>query len=133
MRVVLDTNVIISAMFFSGPPSRILSAWIEDRFELVLSPEGVRAAVGMNMKDPDRTFKNSDIVKMHAYRDALPSVQSAFVLYAGFVSRGYPALDGGLGGIDGVGAIALKPGGPPDDLRDHLGAAECAGRGGGAR
>ncbi len=39
MKVVLDTNVLISAIFFSGPPSRILSAWIEDRFELVVSPE----------------------------------------------------------------------------------------------
>jgi len=39
MRVVLDTNVIISAIFFWGPPSRILSAWLEDAFELVISPE----------------------------------------------------------------------------------------------
>jgi len=39
MRVVLDTNVLISAIFFSGPPSRILSAWIADRFDLVVSTE----------------------------------------------------------------------------------------------
>lgn len=39
MRVVLDTNVLISAIFFSGPPSRILAAWIDDRFELVVSAE----------------------------------------------------------------------------------------------
>ena len=39
MRVVLDTNVLISAVFFSGPPSRILSAWFDDRFELVVSAE----------------------------------------------------------------------------------------------
>jgi uncharacterized protein len=39
MKVVLDTNVLISAVFFSGPPSRILSAWIDDEFELVVSPE----------------------------------------------------------------------------------------------
>jgi putative PIN family toxin of toxin-antitoxin system len=39
MRVVLDTNVLISAVFFSGPPSRILSAWIDDRFDLVVSTE----------------------------------------------------------------------------------------------
>lgn len=38
MKVVLDTNVLISAIFFSGPPSRVLSAWIDDRFELVVSP-----------------------------------------------------------------------------------------------
>ncbi len=39
MRVVLDTNVLVSAIFFSGPPSRILSAWLEDKFELVVSAE----------------------------------------------------------------------------------------------
>jgi uncharacterized protein len=39
MRVVLDTNVLISAVFFTGPPSRILAAWIADRFDLVVSTE----------------------------------------------------------------------------------------------
>lgn len=39
MRVVLDTNVIISAIFFSGPPSRILSAWIDEEFELAVSTQ----------------------------------------------------------------------------------------------
>ena len=39
MRVVLDTNVLISAIFFSGPPSKILSAWIDDGFDLVVSTE----------------------------------------------------------------------------------------------
>jgi len=28
MRVVLDTNVLISALFFAGLPGRILAAWI---------------------------------------------------------------------------------------------------------
>jgi putative PIN family toxin of toxin-antitoxin system len=39
MRVVLDTNVLISAIFFSGPPSRILAAWIDERFELAASTQ----------------------------------------------------------------------------------------------
>jgi putative PIN family toxin of toxin-antitoxin system len=39
VRVVLDTNVLVSAIFFSGPPSRILSAWLEDKFELAVSAE----------------------------------------------------------------------------------------------
>ena len=39
MRVVLDTYVFISAIFFTGPPSRILSAWIADQFDLVVSTE----------------------------------------------------------------------------------------------
>jgi len=39
MKVVLDTNVLISAIFFSGPPSRILAAWIDDEFEIVVSTD----------------------------------------------------------------------------------------------
>lgn len=39
MRVVLDTNILVSGIFYSGPPSQILSAWLEDRFDLVVSEE----------------------------------------------------------------------------------------------
>lgn len=39
MRAVLDVNVIISALLSpEGSPARVLRAWIEGRFELVLSP-----------------------------------------------------------------------------------------------
>jgi putative PIN family toxin of toxin-antitoxin system len=37
MKVVLDTNVVISGIFFSGNPARILQAWADGRFELVAS------------------------------------------------------------------------------------------------
>ena len=39
MRIVLDTNVFISAIFFDGIPGRILTAVQEDKFELVTSLE----------------------------------------------------------------------------------------------
>jgi predicted nucleic acid-binding protein len=39
MRVVLDTNILVSAIFYSGRPSKILSAWLDDRFDLVVSAE----------------------------------------------------------------------------------------------
>lgn len=39
MRVVLDTNVLMSGIYFSGLPARILAAWTEGRFELVSSVE----------------------------------------------------------------------------------------------
>src|SRR5262245_11504343 len=39
MRVVLDTNVLMSGIFFSGLPARIVAAWSEGRFELVSSVE----------------------------------------------------------------------------------------------
>jgi putative PIN family toxin of toxin-antitoxin system len=39
MKVVLDTNVLVSGIFFSGPPAEILRAWSHGKFKVVLSPE----------------------------------------------------------------------------------------------
>ena len=39
MKVVLDTNVLISGIFFSGPPSEILKSWHEGNIHFVLSSE----------------------------------------------------------------------------------------------
>jgi len=39
MRIVLDTNVFISGIFFSGPPSQILKAWKDKHIQIVLSEE----------------------------------------------------------------------------------------------
>ena len=38
MRVVLDTNVVVSGVFFGGVPGRILSAWSAGKLVLCLSP-----------------------------------------------------------------------------------------------
>ena len=38
MRIVLDTNVFISGIFFSGPPYEILKAWRDGRVQILLSP-----------------------------------------------------------------------------------------------
>ncbi|MEX0599801.1 MAG: putative toxin-antitoxin system toxin component, PIN family [Rhodothermales bacterium] len=37
MRVVLDTNVLLSGFFFGGVPGRILEAWRDGKVRLVLS------------------------------------------------------------------------------------------------
>ncbi len=37
MKIVLDTNVFVSAVFFGGVPGRILEAWRDGRLQLVLS------------------------------------------------------------------------------------------------
>jgi putative PIN family toxin of toxin-antitoxin system len=39
MRVVLDTNVFVSGVFFSGIPGKILEAWRDGRITLVTSPK----------------------------------------------------------------------------------------------
>jgi len=39
MRVIIDTNVLISGIFFGGPPAKILEAWHGSELQLVVSPE----------------------------------------------------------------------------------------------
>ena len=54
MRAVLDTNVIMSAVFFGGVPLDVLSAWHSGEFELVVS-EAVMSEyreIAERMKNP---------------------------------------------------------------------------------
>ena len=37
MRIILDTNVFVSGIFFTGPPYQILKAWRDRKIELVVS------------------------------------------------------------------------------------------------
>jgi len=39
MRVILDTNVFVYGIFFTGPPYQILKAWQDGKLKLVISPE----------------------------------------------------------------------------------------------
>jgi uncharacterized protein len=39
VKFVLDTNVFVSGVFFSGPPFQILKAWNDGKIKLVVSPE----------------------------------------------------------------------------------------------
>ena len=38
MKIVVDTNVLISGTFYPGPSSRILDACMRGEFQIVLSP-----------------------------------------------------------------------------------------------
>lgn len=38
MKAVLDTNVLVSGIFFGGVPRQVLDAWADGQFELFLSP-----------------------------------------------------------------------------------------------
>jgi len=38
VKVVLDTNVLVAGVFFSGPPAAILRAWRDGGFALMVSP-----------------------------------------------------------------------------------------------
>jgi putative PIN family toxin of toxin-antitoxin system len=39
VRIVLDTNVFVSGVFFTGPPFQILRAWRDGKVKLIASPE----------------------------------------------------------------------------------------------
>jgi uncharacterized protein len=39
MKIILDTNVLVSAVFFGGIPGRLLEAWVDGAVTLVLSPD----------------------------------------------------------------------------------------------
>jgi putative PIN family toxin of toxin-antitoxin system len=39
VKIVLDTNVFISGIFFHGPPAQILEAWKSSEIQIVLSKE----------------------------------------------------------------------------------------------
>jgi putative PIN family toxin of toxin-antitoxin system len=39
VKIVLDTNVFISGVFFGGPPYQILDAWRHGKIEIVLSED----------------------------------------------------------------------------------------------
>jgi putative PIN family toxin of toxin-antitoxin system len=39
MKIVLDTNVFISGVFFNGPPYQILKAWREGRIRMLISDQ----------------------------------------------------------------------------------------------
>lgn len=55
------------------------------------------------------SWKEEDIIKMHAYRDAIANVVGAFVLYPGRETVLYPTFHAKRR-YEGVGAIALRPG-----------------------
>ncbi len=38
-KVVIDTNVFVSGIFFSGPPYQILKAWEDDQIQIAVSEE----------------------------------------------------------------------------------------------
>ncbi len=63
------------------------------------------------------SFKWTDIAKMHAYRDALPAVRTAFVLYPGDEFEEF-VVEGDERGA--VGAVPLVPGRGDETLVAHL-------------
>lgn len=62
MKIVLDTNVFISGIFFSGPPYQILKAWRNGKVDNVLSEE-IFAEYQRVALELSRQMKGVDITK----------------------------------------------------------------------
>ena len=79
MKVVIDTNVVVSGLFFGGIPGQILSAWNAGQIELVLSAailaEYREVGAELSSRHPDLEFEsfaailllNSDVVDAPQY------------------------------------------------------------------
>ena len=69
MRIILDTNVLVSGIFFGGPPFQILNAWRGNKLQLVMSTdilaEYQRVATVLGQKYPQ--------VDLHPVLDLLTS------------------------------------------------------------
>ena len=70
MRVILDTNVFVSGVFFSGPPYDILDAWRHGRLTLVVSPEILNEyeRVGRELAHQFRTVDLAPSLELLAFR-----------------------------------------------------------------
>ena len=54
MKVVLDTNVLISGIYFGGIPGKILEAWGARRFQLLVSTEILQEYLNVAERLADR-------------------------------------------------------------------------------
>jgi putative PIN family toxin of toxin-antitoxin system len=78
MRVILDTNVILSAIFFGGVPGRILTAYRDGKLTIVLSPEILdeyrTTAVRLAKKFDVEYEEILDWIAVHSEMMAVPSL-----------------------------------------------------------
>jgi putative PIN family toxin of toxin-antitoxin system len=64
--LLLDTNVFISGIFFSGPPSQILNAWKNSKIQIVLSQEILKEyqRVAVSLSDKFTTIDILPIIEL---------------------------------------------------------------------
>lgn len=77
MRIILDTNVFVSGIFFTGPPHQILEAWRAGKLKLVISPEILeeyqRVGAALAEQFPTVSLKRIlELVMIHAEMVAAP-------------------------------------------------------------
>jgi len=63
VKVILDTNVLLSGIFFSGPPYVILKAWQEGKIEIIVS-EDIIAEYQRVAEELSQQFPSVDIERI---------------------------------------------------------------------
>ncbi|MEN9339745.1 MAG: hypothetical protein RIQ62_1057, partial [Bacteroidota bacterium] len=98
---------------------------VKNFYELISKPMGEELTEEENNQlikqekeeEKEGTYKNQDLLKMHAYKDAIRRTGGAYVLYPGEVNkkpfRGFHEL------IPGLGAFVIKPS-KDDKDKEHL-------------
>ncbi len=85
-----------------------------------LSDDAVNAQLDAEKREESRgTYKRADLLKMHAYRDAIRRSQGAYVIYPG--DNGASTRRQGFHEVlPGLGAFAMRPGAGTNALEDFL-------------
>jgi len=125
VKVVLDTNVFISGIFFGGPPGKILKGWRDGRFTLVLSPEILeeyqRVADALSKKYPpvdltellELIVVEADMIQAEPLNEPVSADPDDDMFIACALASGARLIVSGdkhLLGVDGYGGIeVLKP------------------------
>ena len=82
MNIVLDTNVFVSGIFYSGPPYQILQAWRDHIVQIVTSPEILdeytRVLEELGTQHPDISILPIiDFLTLHTHIVLAPPLQAA--------------------------------------------------------
>ncbi|MBI4352802.1 MAG: putative toxin-antitoxin system toxin component, PIN family [Candidatus Omnitrophica bacterium] len=71
MTIVLDTNVLVSGIFFGGIPEEVLTRWSEDRFQVYVTPSILEEY--LRVIERTESKKVDGALKQH-WKDMLPDV-----------------------------------------------------------
>jgi putative PIN family toxin of toxin-antitoxin system len=80
VNVIIDTNVLISGIFWAGIPGKIISAWLDDKIVLIATMEIINEYIRV-IEDLGRKFKTIDtsslinliMVKIQVHQDIIIS------------------------------------------------------------
>jgi putative PIN family toxin of toxin-antitoxin system len=78
VKVVLDTNVVVSGAFFGGLPRAVLDAWAEGRFQVILSPsildEYMRVCARLRTVYPEADYQ-AVLTELAAHGELVPDAE----------------------------------------------------------